>query len=651
MIIGTAGHIDHGKSSLMQALTGVHTDRLPEEKRRGISIELGYAFLPTPDGRSLAFVDVPGHEKLIHTMVSGATGMNHALLLIAADDGVMPQTREHFAILSVLGVPSLWVVVTKIDLVDAARLQEVHQQVDELLAGSAFENTPRFPVSSVRGEGIPALRTALMALPLAARTHSQSAFRMAVDRSFSLNGVGTVIAGSVQSGCLDVDTEVAIIDGSTVRTARVRGLHAQNTKVTQAQASDRCAINLANLNRDECPRGSWVVAPGVVQHSQRVDVSLTLWRDEDKALRSGTWVHVHLGTQDCLATVAILQSTLADQLQAGEQGMVQLVFKQPVSMWWGDRFLIRDTSASRTLGGGRVLDPQAPARYRRTDQRLAVLSALACADPAERLLAVVNQQGEGLSLDDWLVYQGLQSQAFEDWMAVQPGLSTSICRVGRTAQRLGWGLSPAAMDRLWARTQLELQAFHDKHPDELGPDLARLRRMCAPRLDLNLWQALVNTWIADERLCRKGAHLHLPEHAFRLSESDRRISEKALPLLRNGKFDPPWVRDVAAVIGEQELMVRVVFSRLASQGLLYPVVKDLFYPHDTLAALAAIARQLGESEGEIQAARFRDLTGLGRKRAIQILEFFDRVGLLRRSKDRHLLRRDSVLFDPETESN
>lgn len=650
MIVGTAGHIDHGKSTLMQALTGVHTDRLPEEKRRGISIELGYAFLDLPNGRKLSFVDVPGHEKLIHTMVAGATGMNHALLLVAADDGVMPQTAEHFAILSLLGVPSLSIVITKIDLADAVQLAQTEQQIDQLLAESPFVDALRYRVSSRTGQGIDALRQALLGLSNPELDRPGAAFRMAVDRSFSLNGVGTVVAGSVQCGQVEVDADVAVVDAGQQRTTRVRGLHAQNTKVLQANRSDRCAMNLSTLNKDECPKGAWVVDPEVVQYSQRVDVSLSLWHDEEKPLRSGAWVHLHAGTQSCLATIAVLKSNVPDQLQPGECGLVQLVFKHDTSMWWGDRFLIRDASASRTLGGGFVLDCQAPARYRKAPARIHVLQALSVTDPAKRLLAVLEHQALGISLDDWAIHNGLKRKWLEGLLLELQAQGEAFCWIGHSAEKLGWVFTAVAMEKLWETTHGELRRQHEKYPEELGPDVARLRRMSAPKLPLVVWQALVAQWVCEGRLHRKGAQLHLPEHALRLSESDRKISEKAWGLLLEGRFDPPWVRDIAAQIDEPELMVRVVFSRLASQGLLHQVVKDLFYPHATMETLAEIVRDLGLREGEIHAAQFRDSTGLGRKRAIQILEYFDRVGLLRRSKDRHLLRRDTVLFCPESEA-
>lgn len=651
MIIGTAGHIDHGKSSLMRALTGVDTDRLPEEKRRGISIELGYAFLDRPDGGRIAFVDVPGHEKLIHTMVSGATGFDHALLIVAADDGVMPQTREHAAILQLLGLRSLTLVITKIDRVDSERVDFVRQEAFDLLAD--IDTLQTHVVSSVTGQGIDALRTCLLGLqprqhddvstvgstdPLLARR----AFRMPLDRSFSLAGTGTVVAGTVHHGVVNTDDELAL-NGDAQHRIRVRGIHANNQTVSQAGPGTRCAVNLAATDRESCPRGAWLVAPHLAQSSLRMDVELTLHAGEAQALKSGTWVHVHIGTCELMASLAVLFSQTADALQPGETGIVQLVFKQPVSAWWGDRFLLRDASASRTVAGGRVLDCEAPVRYRRTPQRHALLQSLQTADTASRLLQVVQCAVGGLAADALDRTQGLVGG--ESQRLLQVAVDTGQIRaLSVPGQKTVWLISTEAADRLQVCAVDALQAYHTRSPDELGPDPARLRRIAAPRLVDGVWSGLLADWIAQGFIVRQGAQLLLPGHATRLSDSDRVVTEKAMPMLLEGGFDPPWVRDVATEIREAEMIVRMVFARQASAGKMFQVVKDLFYPLATMAKLAGIARRIAAEHGEVLAAEFRDATGLGRKRAIQILEYFDRIGVLRRVGDRHLLRADCNLF-------
>lgn len=359
MIIGTAGHIDHGKTTLVRALTGVDTDRLPEEKQRGVSIELGYAFLDSPDGTRIGFIDVPGHERLVHTMLAGATGIDFALLLVAADDGVMPQTREHLAVLSLLGIDRGLVVITKCDRADAARVLAVTADVRELIAQTPLAGALVLPVSSYTGEGLAALKDSLFqaAHDTAAHIRATEAFRLAVDRAFTLDGVGTVVTGTVHAGHVSVGDELQLVPGN--RRARVRSLHAQNRTVTTAHAGQRCAVALAGVDKHEIERGQWLAEPAMVMTTERVDVQLTLWHGEARALRSGTSVHVHLGSASVLASVAVLDPPV---IEPGQSGRAQLVLRKPLGAWQGDRVVLRDASASRTLAGGRVLDPCAPVR-------------------------------------------------------------------------------------------------------------------------------------------------------------------------------------------------------------------------------------------------------------------------------------------------
>ncbi|HSC01040.1 MAG TPA: selenocysteine-specific translation elongation factor, partial [Burkholderiaceae bacterium] len=355
MIVGTAGHIDHGKTTLVRALTGVDTDRLPEEKRRGISIELGYAFLDAPprDGRSerIGFIDVPGHERLVHTMLAGATGIDLALLLVAADDGVMPQTREHLAVLSLLGVARGAVVITKADRADARQLDAVRRDVAALVADTPLRATPVFVLSATNGDGVEALRSWLFGQTLRAGVAHDGAlgFRLAIDRAFTLDGVGTVVTGTVHAGAVQVDDELELVPAREATRVRVRSLHAQNRAVDRALAGQRCAVALAGVAKEAIARGQWLTAPSIALASDRIDVQLTLWHGETHALRSGTPVHVHLGASDTPGTVAILDG--ADPLPPGASACVQLVLQRPIGAWHGDRVVLRDASASRTLAG------------------------------------------------------------------------------------------------------------------------------------------------------------------------------------------------------------------------------------------------------------------------------------------------------------
>jgi len=631
MIIGTAGHIDHGKTTLVRALTGVDTDRLPEEKRRGISIELGYAYLHAPDGVSLGFVDVPGHERLLHTMLAGATGIDHALLVVAADDGVMPQTREHFAVVALLGVRSATVAITKIDRIDAgvreARLAEVRAGIAALLAPTPLAEAPMLAVSATTGEGIDALRERLLDVARQERAREDDlAFRLAVDRSFSLSGVGTVVTGTVFGGTVRIGDELRIAPGS--RTVRVRGIHAQNQQAESAHAGQRCALALAGVGKDEVHRGEWVCTPSVALASARIDVLLTLWPDEAKPLRSGATVHAHLGASDVMASVALLDR---DALAPGETALAQLVLREPVGAWHGDRGVLRDASATRTVAGVRVLDPFAPVRYRRTPERLRTLAAWAIDDRAARVAALLHNAPLGID-----TAQAARALSLADEEALP--LPADAVRIGHTT------IARSHLDALEEQIAERLADFHRTAPDEVGPDARRLKRLAGPRTDDALWRHALDELVTRGTLVRSGTWLHLPDHAARLNEAEQKLAQKLLPRLADGGFDPLWVRDLAKDCAASEAMVRQTLASLARRGETFQVVKDLYYPLATVERLAVIARDCLDGPAGLEAASFRDATGLGRKRAIQLLEFFDRVGYTRRVKDTHLLRPDTSLF-------
>lgn len=623
MIVGTAGHIDHGKTTLVRALTGVDTDRLPEEKARGISIELGYAYLDVPqlDGASgrglhrMGFIDVPGHEKLVHTMLAGASGIDFALLLVAADDGVMPQTREHLAVLSLLGLTRGVVAVTKTDRAEPGRVAALKAELHGLLADTGLRGAPVVAVSAQAGQGLGELRELLFdaARHTPPRASQDLAPRLAVDRAFSLDGVGTVVTGTLHAGEIGVGDEL-LIQG---RRARVKSLHAQNRAVERAQAGQRCAVALAGLAKELAPRGQWLTAPSVALATNRFDARITLWPGEAKALRSGTRVHLHLGAQSVMASVALLNE---EALAPGASARVQIVCHEPVGAWRGDRLVLRDASASRTLAGGRVLDPFAPTRYRRTPERLAELAACELPTVARRRERLLALSSLGLDLARFAQAEGL----------VQP--------------LEGWALGEEARASLTAKLLAVLADFHARSPDELGPDAARLRRLVAPRVAEPLWRQLLAELRGTGRIAVRGAFVHLPQHGVQLSAAEQRIAQKVAPRLATAGAEGAWARDLAKDCAEPEPLMRATLARLAQQGELHQVVKDLYCDTATMARLAAIARALGGEHGNVTAAAFRDATGLGRKRAIQHLEHFDRVGLLRRVGDEHRLRADSALF-------
>jgi selenocysteine-specific elongation factor len=645
MIVGTAGHIDHGKTTLVRALTGVDTDRLPEEKARGITLQLGYAYLPV-DGldEPIGFVDVPGHERLVHTMLAGATGIHFALLLVAADDGPMPQTLEHLAVLSLLGLTQGALVVTKADRVDAARLAAVEAEVRALARHSPLAAAPLLTVSATDGRGLPALRALLIA---AARAHRRDeddgrAFRLAVDRAFTLDGVGTVVTGTAHAGRVAVGQALQLGDPAEERPVRVRSLHAQNRAVARAGAGQRCAVGLAGLERAEAQRGQWLVEPSVALATTRLDLRLQVWPGEGKPLKTGQPVQAHLGATAVAGSVAVLDGGREpDRLQPGEQGLVQLVLQSPTGAWHGDRVVLRDASASRTLAGGTVLDPFAPARYRRSPQRLQELQALQAPTAVERLRQWVACAPQGLPLQRFARAQGLAAVA-----PLRDALPAGSLHADDASGP--WVLGAAQADHAATLVLQALADFHERAPDELGPDAARLRRIALPRLGEPLWRALLQRLRDGGRVQQRGAFVHLPAHGVRLSDTETRLAQKAAPRLATAGFEGAWVRDLARDGGEPEALMRTTLARLAQRGDLHQVVRDLYYPEATMAALAGIARRLAaDGDGSVSAAAFRDATGLGRKRAIQLLEHFDRIGLLRRTGELHRLRADCMLFLPE----
>ncbi len=647
MIVGTAGHIDHGKTTLVRALTGVDTDRLPEEKRRGISIELGFAFLDLPSGNRIGFIDVPGHERLVHTMLAGATGIDHALVLVAADDGVMPQTREHVAVLDLLGIGSASFVITKADRVDAAQLDRVRDQISQLAAGTPFAHAPVFPVSAHERIGLDLLTARLdhLAQSVSQPARSDEGFRLAIDRVFTVEGTGTVVTGTVHAGEIEPDDELALVPAAgDAPLARVRGLHAQNRAVVRARRGERCAIALAGIGRDSIRRGQWLVSPEIALSTQRADAVIRLWRDEALALRSGTWVQVHAGAAAAIGTVAVLDR--GEVLAPGDTAKVQLLLHTPLALWRGDRVVLRDASASRTMAGGEILDPFAPTRYRRTPQRLAELEALAIGDREARLRARIALAANGIDLGLAERAEGLRAPPP---VTPAPASAAPVGALGASilasegATR--WAISAVHFEHLEARVLEALARFHQQHPDQLGPEVGRLRRLTAPRLSEPLWRVLLRALHEAERIGLRGSFVHLPEQAQRLSAIDERIGQAIAPWVVASGFEGAWVRDLAREAKVSEPLLRVAVARLTQRGELHQIVRDLVYDTSTVTRLAAIVRSLSAvADGAVTAAGFRDASGLGRKRAIQILEYFDRVGLLRRVGDVHRLRSDSRLF-------
>ncbi|WP_085656987.1 selenocysteine-specific translation elongation factor [Pseudomonas sp. B11(2017)] len=633
MIVGTAGHIDHGKTSLLQALTGQAGDRRPQERARGMTIDLGYLYAELAPGAGLTgFIDVPGHEKFTHNMLAGAQGIDLVLLVVAADDGVMPQSREHLAIVELLGIPRALVAITKTDRVEPARVDAVRRQVRALLAPGLFSQAPMVAVSSVTGQGVEALREQLLLAQGEVQARSlEGGFRLPIDRAFSVAGAGIVVTGTALSGTVAVGDRLVL--GPSGKSVRVRGLHAQNQPAEHAFAGQRVALNLSGerLELGQIHRGQWLSADWLHAPTQRLDIEWRLLPDETRAFEHFQPVHLHLGTQDVIARVALLEGA---RLNPGERTFAQLLTASPVQAVKGDRLILRDASAQRTLGGGQVLDPFAPTRQRRSPERLAQLRALAGSEAMEAALpALLDHSASGLAAQR-LERQFNRPQA--GW-ALPENVRQIDTRQGPVlfnAQR--WGILKFTLLEKLAR-------LHELEPDQMGPDRDRLRRFSGLEVERSTFLSLLDELRAAGSITASGPWLHLPDHQVRLNADDEALWQVLQPLFEAAGFDPPWVRDVAAVTGRDDAAVRLLLRKLARLGLMHQVVRDLFVTDLTLRQMAAVLLRLGEENPQIQVTAFRDALGLGRKRSIQVLEYFDRLGLTRRVADHRQIRFDSAL--------
>ena len=629
MIVSTAGHIDHGKTALLQALTGQAGDRRREERERGMTIDLGYLYAALEPGAGLTgFIDVPGHERFTHNMLAGAQGIDLVLLVVAADDGVMPQTREHLAIVELLGIPKALVAISKCDRVDTARLQAVCEQVNALLAPGPYADAPKIVLSSVTGQGIDTLRQALIkAQREVVQRRQKGGFRLWIDRAFSVAGAGIVVTGTALSGQVAVGDTLML--GPLGKSVRVRGLHAQNQVAEVAMAGQRVALNISaeRLALEQIHRGQWLCAEWLYAPTQRIDIDLRLLPGESRAFEHFQPVHVHLGTQDVTGRVALLEGT---RLAPGARMFAQLLLNAPVQAVKGDPLILRDQSAQRTLGGGRVLDPFAPTRQRRSPERLAQLHALATHDELEHCLPALLAHGE-TGLDS--VRLERQFNRPRDTWVLPADVRLIDTRQGSLL------FSVARWEGAKTRLLEQLARFHELEPDQMGPDRDRLRRFSATALDRPTFICLLDELLVSGAIASSGPWLHLPGHQVRLSEADEALWQVLQPVFETAGFEPPWVRDLP----HDEATVRLLLRKMARLGLLHQVVRDLFYTDAMIRRLATMLLQLADDNPVIQVSAFRDAVGLGRKRSIQILEYFDRLGLTRRVGDRRQIRPDNVL--------
>ena len=605
MILGTAGHIDHGKTTLVRALTGVDTDRLPEEKRRGITIELGFAPLELDGVGTLGVVDVPGHEAFVRTMLAGATGVDIALLVVAADEGVMPQTREHLSILALLGVQAGVVALTKRDLVDEDWLALVADEVRDAIAGTPLGNAPIVSVSSTTGEGIAELRAALReaAAAVPAR-NSADIFRMPIDRAFTVKGTGTVVTGTVWSGTLPADAAVRIFPSG--RNGRVRGIQSHGSSVAAAEPGRRVALSLAGVEREDVERGGWIVSDPRWTSSTvlRADVALL---DDAPSLSPRTRVRFHLGTQDVGARVVARGGALAP----GAARAVRIVCDAPVMARGGDRFVLRRASPAVTIGGGIITDPAPPGRRARP-----WLGLLPTAQ--SRVGAMLKEAGAaGLEIADLPVRAGVAAN----------DVPRSIAELGEAVRVVGGSLVASdALDGVAARMRTLIEEFHDRHPLEPGLSLQAVRA-ATPTASAAIVDAALAKLVASGAIVVDGAVARTAGWAPRLRDRDQLLADRVIDALTTAATEPPSVSELSSSLGGDVLPVLRFLERA---GRVVLVEEGRYYARPALDGLVSTIRS-GMAEGrEYGPAELRDLVGLSRKYLIPFLEYCDRVGITER---------------------
>lgn len=606
MIIATAGHVDHGKTTLLQALTGVNADRLPEEKKRGMTIDLGYAYWPQPDGRIIGFIDVPGHEKFLANMLAGVGGIDHALLVVACDDGVMAQTREHLAILQLTGRPTMTVALTKADRVSESRVEEVREEIKTLLGEVAV-----FVTAAASGQGIEALREHIQ--QLAERPHPTAhRFRLAIDRAFTVKGAGLVVTGTALSGQVKIGDSLWLTGAE--KPMRVRGLHAQNQATEHAFAGQRIALNIAgDAEKAAISRGDWLLAEKPLQPAERVIVQLQTLAP----LSQWQPLHIHHAASHVTGRVSLLEGDLAE-----------IVLDVPLWLADNDQLVLRDISARTTLAGARTLLLHAPRRGKRQPAYLEWLHQLEQAEDDQQALEIALQRG-AVSVSTFAWARQLTASGIK---ALLDGKNYI-----QAADSL---LSNEVAARWQQKLLATLARYHQQHDDQPGPGRERLRRMALPGEDEPLVLAIIEKMRREGAVVSRQGWLHLPDHNPGFSAEQQVLWEQIDALFGD---EPWWVRDLAAQTKQDEQTIRQLMRFAAQLGLVTAILKDRYYRNDRIQAFARLIREMDQTQGTTSAADFRDQLGIGRKLAVQILEYFDRIGFTRRRGNDHLLR-DRALF-------
>lgn len=638
MLIATAGHIDHGKTALIRSLTGVETDRLPEERARGISIDLGFAYWRPDFGETIGFIDVPGHHRYLRNMLAGVSGVQFALVVVAADDGIMPQTLEHLQILDLLGIDRGAVAVTKCDRATADRIAEVRGEVETLLTGSSLGHTAIFEVSSRTGEGIAALGEAL----IAARDHAppgagdSHGFRMAIDRAFTVAGAGTVVTGTVVAGRANVGDLLMLSPKG--RELRVRSMQSGGAGVEAIGRGQRCALNLAQVEVAQLHRGDWLVETALHAPTDRIVASIRLLPGA-QPLRHGARAHLHHGAADLGARVLLPRQRT---LQPGESAQAQVVFDAPTSAVTGERFILRDASGQALLGGGQVLDPLPGPKRRQLSLREQVADALGRPEPAEALPALAALPGFECGLTWFAHCRNLRSEALVDLLEASDLVVTGAGGEGVIARNRFAQLGDELVGALGRH--------HLDHPEAGGMTRRELARAPREALSPGLLSTLLSDLHGTGRVDADGPFVRLPGHAPSFSQAETAMWNAALASLEGQPIRPIRVGELAREVKASEATVRAMLYRRRIAGHVWQVTESRFLLREHVAALAELASELDMEHAGFTAAQFRDASGIGRNFIIELLEFFDRIGVTRRAGERRRIRAgfQSVVGDADT---
>ena len=629
-IIGTAGHIDHGKTSLVKALTGEDTDRLKEEKERGISIELGFAQLDLPDGTRAGVIDVPGHERFIRTMVAGSHGVDLVLFTVAADDGVMPQTIEHLDILHMLGVADAIFVVTKIDLVSAGRVAELTNDIRGLAAGRLLDGSPVVPYSFSTGAGLDQLRdTIFHSLRRLRKSTPRGYFRLPVDRAFALHGHGLVVTGTALQGEVRAGARVRVLPGGQL--FRVRSVQVHGQAVDGARWGQRVALNLSGVTRQSIERGDAICDEQLTMTSDRFDAAVEIRPTATAPVVSHQRIRVHLGTAERLGKLVVLGA--AEHIEPGHAALCQVSFADPLHVLRGDRFIIRDETAQRTIGGGVVIHPWPEPHRRRIPPLHTALAALRAGDVASVAASFLDGRAEFCEtlagVSEFLnTTKDETREALRSSSVVRP-ISLESDELFTTERK--WNALVEALLN-------GLRDFHDKHPLEPGADMEGVREQLPSRLTPKVFRAVVENLVSGRALVREGSLLRLASHTVSLGTAEQRAASLIRKALARAPFSPPDVRQIAGEAGLQHATLLQVMKALEREGSVVRVAADLYFLREAIdSVVRALREQVAEGE-EITPALFRERFQTSRKYAIPVLEHLDVEGVTIRIGDRRRLR-------------